>query len=126
MIAVGASTGGTEALRTFLKAMPHDCPPIVIVQHMPEGFTRAFAERLNSECRIAVTEAARNDRLSPGRAFIAPGNFHMLIERAQAGLTIQLSDGPLVSRHRPSVDVLLIDRNLGWCKGDWNHNDRDG
>jgi len=107
VIAVGASTGGTEALRVFLKAMPVDCPPIVIAQHMPEGFTRAFAERLNSECTIGVKEAVPDDRLCAGQAFIAPGNFHMLVERTHAGLAIQLSDGPLVSRHRPSVDVLF-------------------
>ena len=107
VIAVGASTGGTEALRVLLKAMPVDCPPIVIAQHMPEGFTRAFAERLNSECKISVKEGAQGDRLTPGHAFVAPGNFHMLIEGARGGLGIQLSDGPLVSRHRPSVDVLF-------------------
>jgi len=107
VIAVGASTGGTEALRVFLKAMPVDCPPIVIAQHMPEGFTRAFAERLHSECVIAVKEAAPDDRLCSGHAYIAPGNFHMLVERTRGGLMIQLSDGPLVSRHRPSVDVLF-------------------
>ena len=90
VIAVGASTGGTEALRIFLKAMPVDCPPFVIAQHMPEGFTRAFAERLHGECAIAVKEAAQGDRLCSGRAYIAPGNFHMLVERARTGLTIQL------------------------------------
>lgn len=107
MIAVGASTGGTEAHRVFLKAMPVDCPPIVIAQHMPEGFTRAFAERLNSECKISVKEGAQGDRLIPGHAFVAPGNFPMLIEGTRGGLGIQLSGGPLVSRHRPSVDVLF-------------------
>jgi two-component system, chemotaxis family, protein-glutamate methylesterase/glutaminase len=107
VIAVGSSTGGTEAIRVFLKAMPSDCPPIVIAQHMPEGFTRALADRLNRECIIEVKEASQGDRLCPGNAFIAPGNFHMLVERGRAGLTIRLSDGPLVSRHRPSVDVLF-------------------
>jgi len=107
VIAVGSSTGGTEALRVFLKAMPSDCPPILIAQHMPEGFTRAFADRLNGECAIGVKEASQGDRLYPGTAFIAPGNLHMLVERRRAGLSIQLSDGPLVSRHRPSVDVLF-------------------
>ena len=107
IIAVGASTGGTEALRVFLKAMPADCPPIVIVQHMPEVFTRAFANRLNSECSITVKEAEHGDRPQSGHAFIAPGNLHMFVERANSGLTIQLTDGPLVSRHRPSVDVLF-------------------
>ncbi len=107
LIAVGASTGGTEALRVFLKAMPADCPPIVIVQHMPEVFTRAFANRLNSECAITVKEAEHGDRPHSGQAFIAPGNLHMLVDRVNDGLTIHLSDGPLVSRHRPSVDVLF-------------------
>ncbi|HLX83557.1 MAG TPA: chemotaxis response regulator protein-glutamate methylesterase [Terriglobales bacterium] len=107
VIAVGASTGGTEALRVFLTAMPVDCPPIVIVQHMPEGFTRAFAERLNNECAIDVKEAKHGDRLHAGQASIAPGNFHMLVERAGTELALQVVDGPLVSRHRPSVDVLF-------------------
>ena len=107
IIAVGASTGGTEALRVFLKAMPTDCLPIVIVQHMPELFTRAFANRLNSECAIAVKEAEDGDRLHAGQAFIAPGNRHMLVDRASTGLMIHVKDGPLVSRHRPSVDVLF-------------------
>ncbi len=107
LIAVGASTGGTEALRFFLSAMPVDCPPIVIVQHMPEGFTKAFAGRLDSECAIEVKEAKHGDRLCRGRALIAPGNFHMLVERVGAELQVQVVDGPLVSRHRPSVDVLF-------------------
>jgi two-component system, chemotaxis family, protein-glutamate methylesterase/glutaminase len=106
-IAVGASTGGTEALRTFLTAMPVDCPPIAIVQHMPEVFTRAFADRLNKECRIEVKEAQDGDRLQTGRALIAPGNRHMLINRNGGELVVQILDGPLVSRHRPSVDVLF-------------------
>jgi len=107
LIAVGASTGGTEALRVFLQAMPVDCPPIVIVQHMPEVFTRAFADRLNGECAIAVKEAEEGDRLHPGHAFVSPGNLHMMVDRMSTGLAIHLSDGPLVSRHRPSVDVLF-------------------
>lgn len=107
LIAVGASTGGTEALRVLLKAMPSDCPPIAIVQHMPEVFTRAFAGRLNSECTITVKEAEDGDRLNPGIAIIAPGNLHMLVDRVRTGLVIHLKDGPLVSRHRPSVDVLF-------------------
>jgi two-component system, chemotaxis family, protein-glutamate methylesterase/glutaminase len=107
IIAVGASTGGTEALRVFLTAMPIDCPPVVIVQHMPELFTRAFANRLNSECAIAVKEAEDGDQLHAGQAFIAPGNRHMLVDRASTGLVIHVTDGPLVSRHRPSVDVLF-------------------
>ena len=107
LIAVGASTGGTEALRTLLKALPTDCPPIVIVQHMPEVFTRAFADRLNKECEIAIKEASDGDRLQNGHALIAPGNRHMLVSRNGAGLVVQILDGPLVSRHRPSVDVLF-------------------
>jgi len=107
LIAVGASTGGTEALRLFLAALPTDCPPVVIVQHMPEVFTRAFAERLNKECAIEVAEARDADRLQNGRALIAPGNRHMLINRRDEEFIDQIIDGPLVSRHRPSVDVLF-------------------
>ncbi len=107
VIAVGASTGGTEALRVFLTALPTDCPPVVIVQHMPEVFTRAFAERLNRECGIEVEEARDGDRLQTGRALIAPGNRHMLVNRSGEELVVQVIDGPLVSRHRPSVDVLF-------------------
>jgi two-component system chemotaxis response regulator CheB len=107
VIAVGASTGGTEAVRIFLAALPTDCPPVVIVQHMPEVFTRAFAERLNKECAIEVEEARDGDRLQAGRALIAPGNRHMLVNRSGEALVVQIMDGPLVSRHRPSVDVLF-------------------
>lgn len=107
VIAVGASTGGTEALRLFLAGLPTDCPPVVIVQHMPEVFTRAFAERLNKECGIEVAEARDGDRLRTGRALIAPGNRHMLVNRCGEEFVVQIIDGPLVSRHRPSVDVLF-------------------
>jgi two-component system, chemotaxis family, protein-glutamate methylesterase/glutaminase len=107
VIAVGASTGGTEALRVFLTALPADCPPVVIVQHMPEVFTRAFAERLNKECGIDVEEAQDGDHLRIGQALIAPGNRHMLVNRKGEELVVQILDGPLVSRHRPSVDVLF-------------------
>ena len=107
VIAVGASTGGTEALRVFLAALPEDCPPVVIVQHMPEVFTRAFADRLNQECTIEVQEAQDGDRLLTGHALIAPGNRHMLVNRSGEELVVQITDGPLVSRHRPSVDVLF-------------------
>jgi len=107
IIAIGASTGGTEALREFLQAMPRGCPAIVIVQHMPEIFTRAFADRLNRDCTIDVKEASDGDPLLPGRALIAPGNHHLLIERNGAGYKARVTDGPLVSRHRPSVDVLF-------------------
>lgn len=107
VIAVGASTGGTEALRVFLAALPTDCPPVVIVQHMPEVFTRAFAERLNKECAIEIAEACNGDHLRNGQALIAPGNRHMLVNRNADEFVIQVVDGPLVSRHRPSVDVLF-------------------
>ena len=107
LVAVGASTGGTEAIRAFLQAMPLGCPGIVIVQHMPEMFTRAFAERLNKDCVIEVKEAAEGDRILNGRALIAPGNHHLLVERNGASYQARINDGPLVSRHRPSVDVLF-------------------
>jgi two-component system, chemotaxis family, protein-glutamate methylesterase/glutaminase len=107
VIAVGASTGGTEALRVFLSAMPPNCPPIVIVQHMPENFTRAFADRLNRECMVQVMEASDGIELQNGLALIAPGNFHALVTRNRQRLVVNIMDGPLVSRHRPSVDVLF-------------------
>ncbi|MBF0624192.1 MAG: chemotaxis response regulator protein-glutamate methylesterase [Magnetococcales bacterium] len=107
IIAVGASTGGTEALREFLQAMPADAPGIVIVQHMPENFTRAFADRLNTLCRVTVKEAADNDSVIRGRALIAPGSKHMMLKRSGARYFVEVRDGPLVSRHRPSVDVLF-------------------
>ena len=107
IIAVGASTGGTEALREFLQSMPHNCPGIVIVQHMPEVFTRAFAERLNRDCTIEVKEAANGDGIYNGRALIAPGNHHLLVQGSPSGYVAKVEDGPLVSRHRPSVDVLF-------------------
>ncbi len=107
LIAVGASTGGTEALRVFLSAMPPDCPPIVVVQHMPENFTRAFAARLNQDCAIEVSEARDGVQLRNGMALIAPGNFHMLVNQRGSNVVVKVMDGPLVSRHRPSVDVLF-------------------
>jgi two-component system, chemotaxis family, protein-glutamate methylesterase/glutaminase len=107
IIAIGASTGGTEALRELLQAMPSRCPGIVIVQHMPEIFTRAFADRLNRDCSIEVKEAADGDRILSGRALIAPGNHHLLVQRSGSAYIAQVADGPLVSRHRPSVDVLF-------------------
>lgn len=107
VIAVGASTGGTEALRVFLEAMPENAPGIVIVQHMPEKFTAAFAQRLNGLCRVTVKEAEDNETLVPGKALIAPGNFHMLLKRSGARYFVEVRGGPLVSRHRPSVDVLF-------------------
>jgi two-component system chemotaxis response regulator CheB len=107
LVAIGASTGGTEALREILEAMPPDAPGIVIVQHMPEVFTAAFAQRLDQTCQIVVKEAAEGDRIIDGRALIAPGNRHMLVRRDGAEYRIHLNDGPLVSRHKPSVDVLF-------------------
>ncbi|MHB8708242.1 MAG: chemotaxis protein CheB, partial [Desulfuromonadales bacterium] len=107
VVAIGASTGGTEALRVFLQALPYDAPGIVIVQHMPQGFTAAFARRLDGICRVAVKEAADGDTVVPGRALIAPGNSHLLLKRSGARYYVQIKDGPLVSRHRPSVDVLF-------------------
>jgi len=107
VIAVGASTGGTEAIRILLSSLPEDCPGILIVQHMPEGFTRSFAERLNSLCRINVKEAEDGDSLLRGHALIAPGNRHMRLRRSGARYVVGLEDGPLVSRHRPSVNVLF-------------------
>ena len=107
VVAVGASTGGTEALRVFLEALPGDCSGIVIVQHMPEGFTRAFAERLNGICRIRIKEAEDGDTVLRGQALIAPGNRHTLLKRSGARYYVEVKDGPLVCRHRPSVDVLF-------------------
>ena len=115
IIAVGASTGGTEAIREFLQAMPAECPGIVIVQHMPEMFTRAFANRLNRDCLIEVKEAADGDCILPGQALIAPGNRHLLVEQTGSRFVARVEDGPLVSRHRPSVDVLFrsVANNVG-------------
>ncbi len=107
VVAVGASTGGTEALRIFLEAMPPDSPGIVIVQHMPENFTKSFANRLNELCGISVKEAENGDSVIRGRALIAPGNHHLLIKRSGAKYYVEIKEGPLVNRHRPSVDVLF-------------------
>ena len=107
VVAVGASTGGTDALRIFLEAMPPDAPGLVIVQHMPENFTAAFSKRLDGICKISVKEAADNDTIIRGRALIAPGNHHMLIKRSGARYYVEIKEGPLVCRHRPSVDVLF-------------------
>ena len=107
VVVVGASTGGTEALKVFLEMLPEDTPGIVIVQHMPENFTAAFAKRLDSICRITVKEAKDNDTVVRGRALIAPGNHHVLLKRSGARYYVEIKDGPLVSRHRPSVDVLF-------------------
>ncbi|MBM3290988.1 MAG: chemotaxis response regulator protein-glutamate methylesterase, partial [Candidatus Hydrogenedentes bacterium] len=107
VIAIGASTGGTEALTTVLTALPPDAPGVVIVQHMPEHFTRSFANRLNELCAMEVKEAEHNDTVGPGRVLIAPGNYHMLLRRNGAVYCVDVKQGPLVSRHRPSVDVLF-------------------
>lgn len=107
VIVVGASTGGTEALVEFLKEMPTDCPGIVIVQHMPEKFTTSFANRLNEICKIQVKEAQNNDTVLPGLALIAPGNYHTLLKRSGARYYVEVIQGELVNRHRPSVDVLF-------------------
>jgi two-component system, chemotaxis family, protein-glutamate methylesterase/glutaminase len=107
VVAIGASTGGTEALKTLLETLPPDAPGIVIVQHMPELFTRAFANRLDGLCSITVKEAESNDTVLRGRALIAPGNHHMLLKRSGARYYVEIKEGPLVCRHRPSVDVLF-------------------
>jgi len=107
IVSVGASTGGTEALSLFLQMLPEDTPGIVIVQHMPENFTAAFAKRLNSICKVTVKEAENNDSVVRGHVLIAPGNKHTLLKRSGARYYVEVKEGPLVSRHRPSVDVLF-------------------
>jgi len=107
IIVIGASTGGTEAIRSVLMDMPLGCPGIVIVQHMPEGFTKSFANRLNDLCQISVKEASNGDNVLRGQALIAPGSKHTLLKRSGARYYVEVKDGPLVSRHRPSVDVLF-------------------
>jgi two-component system chemotaxis response regulator CheB len=107
IVMIGASTGGTEALKVLLESLPADCPGIVIVQHMPEMFTRAFAARLDGLCAISVKEAETNDTVLRGGALIAPGNHHLLLKRSGARYYVEVKDGPLVCRHRPSVDVLF-------------------
>jgi len=107
VVVIGASTGGTEALKTLLEALPPNAPGIVIVQHMPELFTRAFANRLDGLCDITVKEAETNDTVLRGRALIAPGNHHLLLKRSGARYYVEIKEGPLVCRHRPSADVLF-------------------
>lgn len=107
IVAIGTSTGGTQALEAVLTSLPRVCPGMVIVQHMPENFTAAFAKRLNELCEIEVKEAAHGDRVIAGRALIAPGGKHMLLKRSGAQYHVDVIDGPLVSRHRPSVNVLF-------------------
>ncbi|MBS4096146.1 MAG: chemotaxis response regulator protein-glutamate methylesterase [Sulfuricella sp.] len=115
LIIVGASTGGTEAIKDFLIKLPPDCPGIAITQHMPEAFTKSFANRLDSLCKITVKEAENGDRILPGHAFIAPGHSHLLVKRSGANYVCELSSGPPVNRHRPSVDVLF--RSAANCVG---------
>lgn len=107
VIALGASTGGTEALRTVLEALPAQVPGIIMTQHMPAGFTKSFAERLNGLCEIEVREAKDGDAVVPGVALLAPGNFHMRLARDGARYIVRVASGPLVCRHRPSVEVLF-------------------
>jgi two-component system, chemotaxis family, protein-glutamate methylesterase/glutaminase len=107
VVVVGASTGGTEAVKTFLEGLPLDSPGIVIVQHMPEHFTHSFARRLDRLCQLSVKEAENNDTVIPGRVLVAPGNRHTLLKRSGTRYFVEVKDGPLVSRHRPSVDVLF-------------------
>jgi two-component system chemotaxis response regulator CheB len=107
LIIIGASTGGTEAIREFLMQMPSDCPGILIAQHMPEGFTTSFARRLDSLCKISVREAAGEERVLPGHAYIAPGHSHLMLARSGANYITRIDQAEPVNRHRPSVDVLF-------------------
>lgn len=107
IVAIGCSTGGTQALEQILRELPRTVPGIVIVQHMPELFTRSFAERLDRVCAIEVREATHGDRIVPGLALIAPGGRHLMVVRSGAQYKVEVKDGPLISRHRPSVDVLF-------------------
>jgi two-component system chemotaxis response regulator CheB len=115
VVAIGTSTGGTQALEEVLVALPRVAPGIVIVQHMPEKFTASFAQRLNNLCAIEVREAKRGDRVMPGLALIAPGGRHLLLQRSGAQYHVDVMDGPVVNRHRPSVDVLF--RSVAKCAG---------
>lgn len=107
LIMAGASTGGTEAIRTFLQGLPPEAPAVLITQHMPEGFTRSFAERLNNELPLTVQEGQDGQRVRPGNVYIAPGGRHMVLRRSGADYVVGIEDGPPVNRHRPSVDVLF-------------------
>ena len=107
LIIIGASTGGTEAIREVLQPLPPDSPGIMIAQHMPAGFTHSFAERLNGLCRIVVSEAVQGERILPGHAYIAPGGFHLSLTRSGANYVAQVDQEPPVNRHRPSIDVLF-------------------
>lgn len=107
LVAIGSSTGGTEAIRAILITLPHDFPAVVITQHMPAGFTRSFADRLNSQSRIVVKEAEHHERIMPGHAYIAPGGLHLRVERSGANYLAALAETEPVNRHRPSVEVLF-------------------
>jgi two-component system chemotaxis response regulator CheB len=107
VIAIGASTGGTEAIQRMLVELPENCPGIVITQHIPAVFSRSFANRLNEVSTIRVREAEDGDRIESGLALVAPGNFHMLLKRASAGYRVEIKDGPMVCFQRPAVDVLF-------------------
>ncbi len=127
LIAIGASTGGTEAIRQVLQPLPATSPALLITQHMPPGFTRSFAERLNKLCQITVKEAEDGERVLPGHAYIAPGEMHMELARSGANYQVKLHDGPPVNRHRPSVDVLfrsVATTCRAQCRG--GDPDRDG
>jgi two-component system chemotaxis response regulator CheB len=115
LIIIGASTGGTEALREFLIELPADSPAVMITQHMPAGFTKSFAQRLDSLCKITVSEAVHGERVLPGHAYIAPGALHMAVKRSGANYVVAISDAPPVNRHRPSVEVLF--RSAAECVG---------
>ena len=115
IVVLGASAGGTQAIERVLRGLPADCPPIAIVQHMPEYFTRAFAERLNTVCEPTIKEAESGDSMAPGHVFVAPGGRHMMLNCSREQYTLTIKDGPLVSRHRPSVDVLF--RSAAKCAG---------
>jgi two-component system chemotaxis response regulator CheB len=107
IIAIGASTGGTEAIKEILVRLPANMPPIIIVQHMPQFFTRSFAERLDSLCALYVKEASDGELLAPGKVLIAPGNLHMVLKRSGASYYVEVKEGPLVFHQRPSVEVLF-------------------
>ncbi|MBH0178699.1 MAG: chemotaxis response regulator protein-glutamate methylesterase [Nitrospira sp.] len=107
IIAIGSSTGGTEAVKDVLEVLPPNTPPILITQHMPERFTKTWADRLNGLCRISVKEAEDGDSVLPGHALIAPGSYHMTLVRSGARYTVRINQDPPVNRHRPSVDVMF-------------------
>lgn len=115
IIAIGASTGGTEAIKEVLMHLPPDVPGIVVAQHMPEAFTKSFAERLDSQCRITVKEAANNERILPGHAYIAPGHSHLKVRRDGGNYVTVLDRSPPVNYHRPSVELLF--RSVAECAG---------